>query len=122
MALADVPPVSGKVHVGDGLGFGDGCGDGDGVGDGEADGAGLAEALGVGVAGGLPPVGPDVPQAASRIESPIQAMTRMPEGSHRHSPSHRACRHGVDVTLDLVRSAARASVLHLFAELVLKVR
>jgi hypothetical protein len=118
VALADVPPVRGKVHAGDGLGFGDA----DGVGDGEPDGAGLAEALGAGVAGGLPPVGPDVPQAASRIESPIQAMTRMPEGCHRHSPSHRACSHEIYVTLDLVRSDARSSVLHLFAELVLKVR
>jgi hypothetical protein len=110
VALPGVPPVSGKVHVGDGLGFGDvfGDGDGDGVGDGEADGAGLAEALGVGVAGGLPPVGPDGPQAASRIESPIQAMTRMPEGSHRDSPSHRAGSHAVYVTLDLGQTPAAA--------------
>jgi hypothetical protein len=99
VALADVPPFRGRVHVGDGLGFGDGVVDGDGVGDGEADGAGLDEV--VGVADRLPPLGP-APHATSKTESAMHAMTRMREGSHQHSPSHRACSHAVDVTLDLV--------------------
>jgi hypothetical protein len=120
VALADVPPIRGNVHVGDGLGFGDGFGEGVGDGDGEADGAGLAEV--VGVAGGLPPLGPAVPHATSKIESAIQAMTRMREGSHQHSPSHRACRHAVDGTLDPSGSDGGGSALDLIAQFVLKVR
>lgn len=121
VALADVPPFRGRVHVGDGLGFGDGVVDGDGVGDGEADGVGLDEVVGVGVAGGLPPLGP-APHATSKIESAMQAMTRMREGSHQHSPSHRASRHTVDGTLDPSGSDSGGSALDLIAELVLKVR
>jgi hypothetical protein len=122
VALADVPPCRGRVHVGDGLGFGDAVGDTDGVGDGEADGAGLVEVVGVGVAGGLPPVGPAAPHATSRIESPIQAMTRMRKGSHQHSPSHRVSRQAVDGTMDPGGSDGGSSALDLFAEFVLKVR
>ena len=84
VALADVPPCKGSVQVGDGLGVGDGAAVGVGVGVGEFEGAGealgvgLADAVGEGVAGGLPPVGPAVPQATTRIKSAIDATPRMP--------------------------------------------
>jgi len=120
-----MPPVRGKVQVGDGLGFGAGFGKGggdcDGVGDGEVDGVGRAEVVGVGVAGRLP-LGPAPPHATSKTESPIQAMTRMREGSHQHSPSHRASRHAVDGTLDPGGSDGGSGALDLIAQLVLKVR
>lgn len=75
VALAVVPPCSGKLHVGDGLGDGEGVAAGDGVGAVEVVGDG--EVVCVGVAGGLPPLGPAEPQATSRIEIAINAVTRM---------------------------------------------
>jgi hypothetical protein len=75
VALAVVPPCSGKLHVGDGLGDGEGVAAGDGVGAVEMVGDG--EVACVGVAGGLPPLGPAEPQATSRIEIAINAVTRI---------------------------------------------
>lgn len=75
VALAVVPPCSGKLHVGDGLGDGEGVAAGDDVGAVEVVGDG--EVVCVGVAGGLPPLGPAEPQATSRIEIAINAVTRM---------------------------------------------
>jgi hypothetical protein len=84
VALADVPPCKGRVQVGDGLGVGDGAAVGVGVGIGEGEGegdaldVGLAEVVGEGVAGGLPPVGPAVPQATAKTKSANDATARMP--------------------------------------------
>lgn len=77
VALAVVPPCSGKLHVGDGLGDGEGVAAGDGVGAGDGVVVGDGELVCVGVAGGLPPLGPAEPQATSRIEIAINAVTRM---------------------------------------------
>jgi Asp-tRNA(Asn)/Glu-tRNA(Gln) amidotransferase A subunit family amidase len=46
----------------------------------------------------------------------------MREGSHQHSPSHRAARHAVDGTLDPGGSDGGSGALDLIAKFVLKVR
>ena len=68
------------MQVGDGLGVGDGAAVGVGMGEseGEALDVGLAEVVGEGVTGGLPPVGPAVPQATAKTKSANDAAARMP--------------------------------------------
>lgn len=122
VALADVPPCKGRVQVGDGLGVGDGVAVGVGMGEGEALGVGLAEVVGEGVAGGLPPVGPAVPQATAKTKSANDATARMPRESHQESPSGRAFRHRFEVTFVPTGSNAGSCALDLIAELVLEVR
>jgi hypothetical protein len=72
-----VPPFSGRLHAGDGLGDGAGVALGDGVGTGDGAVLGDGEVICVGVAGALPPVGPPEPQATNRIEIAINAVIRM---------------------------------------------
>jgi hypothetical protein len=80
VALADVPPSKGRVQVGDGLGVGDGAAVAVGMGEGEGEAldVGFAEVVGEGGTGGLPPVGPAVPQATAKTKSANDATARMP--------------------------------------------
>jgi hypothetical protein len=77
VALDAVPPCSGKLHAGDGLGDGEGVAVGDGVRAGDGVGVGDGVVVCVGVAVALPALGPEEPQATSRIKIAINAVTRM---------------------------------------------